>query len=82
MSVALLFDYWEIYDEEKVKLESNKLEGEAGQWWEDIQIDRKRWGKHSIRSWQIMKKVLVDLWFSHYCYDILDYAIVNYRSAY
>ena len=42
MFIALLFDYWEIYDEEKVKLESNKLEGEVEEWWEDIQIDRKR----------------------------------------
>ena len=29
-----------------------------------------------------MKKVLVDLWFLHDYYDILDYTSVNYRFAY
>ena len=29
-----------------------------------------------------MKKVLVDLWFPHDYYDILDYTSVNYRSVY
>ena len=58
------------------------MDEELDEWWKYIQIDRKRWGKHSIHSWQIMKKVLVDLWFSHDYYDILDYTIVNYRFAY
>ena len=60
----------------------NKLNGEAKEWWEDIQIDRKRRGKHPIRSWQRMKKVLVDLCFCHDYYDILDYTSVKYRSIY
>ena len=29
-----------------------------------------------------MKKVLVDLWFPHDYYDILDHASVDYRSVY
>ena len=56
------FDYWEIYEEEGVWLAFNKLDGEAKEWWEDIQIDRKHQGKHPIHYWQRMKKVLVDLW--------------------
>uniref|UniRef100_A0A7N2MLY1 Uncharacterized protein n=1 Tax=Quercus lobata TaxID=97700 RepID=A0A7N2MLY1_QUELO len=36
------FNFWKICDEEKVRLASNKLDNEAEEWWEDIQIDRKR----------------------------------------
>ena len=36
------FDYWEICDEERVRLAFNKLDGEVEEWWEDIQIDKKR----------------------------------------
>ena len=36
------FNFWKICDEEKVRLASNKLDDEAEEWWEDIQIDRKR----------------------------------------
>ena len=55
------FNFWKICDEEKVWLASNKLDDEAEEWWEDIQINRKRRGKHPIRSWQRMKRVLIDL---------------------
>ena len=58
------------------------MDGEVEEWWEDIQIDRKRRGKHPIHSWQRMKKMLVDLWFPHGYYDILDYTSVIYRSVY
>ena len=37
-------------------LASNKLDDEAEEWWEDIQIDRKQRDKHPIYSWQRMKK--------------------------
>ena len=36
------FKFWKICDEEKVRLASNKLDDEAEEWWEEIQIDRKR----------------------------------------
>ena len=35
------FNFWKICDKEKVQLASNKLEDEAEEWWEDIQIYRK-----------------------------------------
>ena len=35
------FNFWKICDKEKVWLASNKLDNEAKEWWEDIQIDRK-----------------------------------------
>ena len=44
------FNFWKICDEEKVQLASNKLDDEAEEWWEEIQIDRKRQGKHPICS--------------------------------
>ena len=40
------FNFWKICDEEKVWLASNKLDNEAEEWWEDIQIDRKWHDKH------------------------------------
>ena len=52
------------------------------EWWEDIQIDRKRQDKHPICSWQRMKRVLIDLWFPLDYYDILDYKSVDYKSIY
>ena len=40
LDVEEYFDFWEIYDEENVKLVSNKLDREVEEWWADIQIDR------------------------------------------
>ena len=76
------FNFWMICDEEKVRLASSKLDNEAKEWWEDIQIDRKQRGKQPIRSWQRMKRVLIDLWFPNDYYDILDYTSVDYKSVY
>ena len=71
-----------ICDEEKVWLASNNLDNEVEEWWEDIQIDRKRRGKHPICSWQRIQRVLIDLWFPDDYYDILDYTSVDYKSVY
>jgi hypothetical protein len=60
------FNYWEIYDEEKVRLVSNKLESVAAKWWDDIQDDRVHQGKQEICSWQRMKKRLIHFFFPHY----------------
>ena len=76
------FNFWKICDEEKVRLTSNKLDDEAQEWWEEIQIDRKQRGKHPICSWQRMKNVLIDLWFPNNYYDVLDYTSVGYKSVY
>ena len=76
------FNFWKICDEERVWLASNKLDDEVEEWLEDIQIDRKRQGKHPICSWQRMKNLLIDLWFPNDYYDILDYTSVDYKSIY
>ena len=76
------FNFWKICGEEKVWFASNELDDEEKEWWEDIQIDRKRRGKHPIHSWQRMKKVLIDLCFPNDYYDILDYTSVDYKSVY
>ena len=76
------FNFGKICDEEKVWLASNKLDDEAEEWWEDIQINRKQRDKHPIRSWQRMKRVLIDLWFPNDYYDILDYTSIDYKSVY
>ena len=44
------FNYWEICDEEKVTLDSNKLESVAAKLWDDIQDDRVHQGKQEICS--------------------------------
>ena len=76
------FNFCKIWNEERVRLASNKLDNETDEWWEDIQIDRKRWGKNLIYSWQRVKKLLIDLWFSNdYC-DILEYRSVDYIFVY
>ena len=67
------FNFWNIFEEEEVPLAFNKLDGDVEEWWVDIQIDKKRWGKHPIHSWQRMKNALIDLWIPHDYYDILDY---------
>ena len=66
------FNFWKIYDEKKVRLTYNKLNYEAKEWWEDIQIDKRCRGKHPICSWQRMKNVLIDLRFPNDYYDILE----------
>ena len=76
------FKFWKICDEEKAQLASNKLDYEVEEWWEEIQIDGKRRGKHPICSWQRMKKVLIDLWFPNDYYDILDYTSIDYKYVY
>ena len=76
------FNFWKICDEEKVWLASNKLDDEAEEWWEDIQIDRKQQVKHPIYSWQRMKRILIDLWFPNDYYNILDYTSADYKFAY
>ena len=54
--IGWLFDlegyvnFWKICNEERARLAFNKLDGEVEEWWKDIQIDRKRWGKHPIHS--------------------------------
>ena len=60
----------------------NKLDDEAKEWWEEVQIDRKRRGKHPTNSWQRMKMVLIDLWLPNDYYDKLYYTSVDYKSIY
>ena len=76
------FNFWKICDEEKVWLASNKLDDEAEEWWEDIQIDRKWQGKHPIYPWQRMKNVLIDLGIPNDYNDILYYTSVDYKFLY
>ena len=78
----LNFNFWKICDDEKVQLASNKLDDEAEESWEDIQINRKRRGKHPIISWKSMKRVLIYIWFPNDYYDILDYTHVDYKFVY
>ena len=58
------------------------MDGNVEEWWEDIEINRKRWVKHPIHSGKIMEKVLIDSWFPCDYYNILDYTSVDYRSRY
>lgn len=35
------FNFWKIFDDEKVWLTFSKLDNEENEWWEDIRIDKK-----------------------------------------
>ena len=65
-----------------MQLASNKLDDKVEEWWKDIQIDRKRRGKHSVCSWQRLKKVSIDLRFLNNYFDILDYTSIDYKFLY
>ena len=52
---------------------SYKLDSDAVEWQDDIQIYRKLQGKDTIHCQYRMKKVLIDLWFPRDYYDMLHY---------
>lgn len=54
------FDCLEVPDDMKVRLVACKLTSGASAWWSQIQISRMKKGKHSIKSWPQMKKMLTD----------------------
>jgi hypothetical protein len=49
--VECVFEYHDIPNHKKVKLVSTKLKGRASAWWEQIQMQRVRFGKKKIQDW-------------------------------
>lgn len=45
------FDYEEMAEERKVKFVVTRLKGHASLWWDGVQIERRRLGKHPIKNW-------------------------------
>ena len=56
--VELVFEYHDIPDHKKVKIVGTKLKGRASTWWEQIQMQRFRFGKKKIQDWSKMKTKL------------------------
>lgn len=52
--VEKLFDYEETKKGKKVKFVVTKLKGRATLWWDGVQAERRRLGKHPIRNWNRM----------------------------
>ncbi|GJX88021.1 RNA-directed DNA polymerase [Tanacetum coccineum] len=57
-TVERLFDIRDIPDRLKVKIVALKLKKSASLWWEHVQTQRYRAGKHKVESWDKMKKLL------------------------
>ncbi|GJU34918.1 RNA-directed DNA polymerase [Tanacetum coccineum] len=57
-TVERIFDLRDIPDNVKVKLVAIKLKKYASLWWEHIQLQRYRNGKHKISSWNKMQRLL------------------------
>ncbi|GJY22596.1 reverse transcriptase domain-containing protein, partial [Tanacetum coccineum] len=58
LTVERIFDLRDIPDNLKVKLVAIKLKKYASLWWENIQKQRHRDGKHKVASWDKMKRLL------------------------
>jgi hypothetical protein len=56
--VECVFRYHDIPNHKKVKLVGTKLKGRASAWWEQIQMQRVRFGKKKIQDWNKMKTKL------------------------
>jgi hypothetical protein len=56
--VECVFEYHDIPNHKKVKLVGTKLKGRASAWWEQIQMQRVRFGKKKIQDWNKMKTKL------------------------
>ncbi|KAJ0800640.1 putative nucleotidyltransferase, Ribonuclease H [Helianthus annuus] len=57
-TVERIFDLRDIPDHLKVKLVAIKLKKYASLWWENVQLQRYRAGKHKVTSWDKMKRLL------------------------
>ncbi|PWA53731.1 reverse transcriptase domain-containing protein [Artemisia annua] len=58
LTVERIFDLRDIPDNLKVKLVAIKLKKYASLWWENVQKQRHRDGKHKVASWEKMKRLL------------------------
>ncbi|KAA0054966.1 transposon Ty3-I Gag-Pol polyprotein isoform X1 [Cucumis melo var. makuwa] len=52
------FAYMGTTKNKKVHLVALKLKGGASAWWDQITVNRQKQGKHPIRSWEKMKKLM------------------------
>ncbi|GJV87680.1 reverse transcriptase domain-containing protein [Tanacetum coccineum] len=59
-TVERIFDLRDIPDNLKVKLVAIKLKKYASLWWEHVQTQRARKGKHKVDTWDKMKRLLRD----------------------
>lgn len=57
-TVENFFGFMQVLEHKHVKIVAYKLRGGASAWWEQLQVNRKREGKESIRSWPRMRQLL------------------------
>nr|GEW06827.1 hypothetical protein [Tanacetum cinerariifolium] len=50
-TVEKVFDFKEVFEDQKVKLDAIKLQKHAGLWWENLKMRRVRKGRKTIRTW-------------------------------
>jgi hypothetical protein len=54
ISMEKYFNYEDVDEEKKVRHVVTRLKGHATLWWDELQADRRRKGKHKIKNWDIM----------------------------
>ncbi|KAA0061454.1 reverse transcriptase [Cucumis melo var. makuwa] len=57
-NIENFFNYMDTPDRKKMHLVALKLCGGASAWWDQLEINRQRYGKPPIRSWEKMKELL------------------------
>lgn len=56
--VERLFDYMNIPEEQQVKLVLVRFEGVASAWWDQTVVNRAKFHKRSVRTWDKLKRLL------------------------
>jgi hypothetical protein len=53
-SMDKYFNYDDVNEEKRVRHVVTRLKGHATLWWDELQAERRRKGKHKIKNWDRM----------------------------
>ena len=75
------FNYMDTPDRKKVHLVALKLRGGASAWWDQLEMNRQKYGKPLIHSWEKMKKLLKACFLPPNCEQTLYNQYQNCRQG-